>query len=360
VAKNGKTILNGTFVGEYVSTDPVHLPKASPAPLERLTVRDSPLFLPEQDLSKWANVDEFGAAGDGIADDTAAIQRAMRSGKPVVYFPKANYVINGTVDVPASVREITWLFGGVHRSVAAERDGPGLLRVAEASTEPLRIHQAVTAGGVFLDHEADRPVVLEDIAVGFQHTRACARGMDMAFPSPAAQNTDVWRLYRNTRPEGVAKEVFVNDCSYFGADAGKGRLALENVRAWARMVNNEHLPDAQYAFRRSNVWIFGFKSEDAETLFHVEGRSRLDVLGGSFLNWTPRKGPVIVSRDSSLSAVFFLWHWRAVAQTVVLLDETSHAATKVPATQFPKLGEADGTVVVIGSGAPFARHFGNP
>ena len=242
VKKHGETVRSGTRIKEYVSTDPVCLPKDSPKQLSHLPVKDWPIILPEQDLSKWANVDAFGAVGDGITDDTAGIQRAMNSGKPVVYFPKVNYVINGTVDIPATVREITWLFGCVHRSKAAQPDGPALFRVAEASKAPLLIHKATTAGGVFLDHQEDRTVVLKDIAVYFQHVRSYARAKDMLFPSPAAQNTDTWRLYRNTRPQGAAKEVFVNDSSYFGAGGQEGKHALENVRVWARMVNNEHLP----------------------------------------------------------------------------------------------------------------------
>ncbi len=354
VTKDGEAVLKGTRIEEYTSTAPVPLSpetKNAAALSQPVSAKDWPVVLPEQDVSKWANVDDFGAVGDGIADDTAAIQRAMNSGKPVVYLPKANYVVNGTVNIPATVREVTCLFGSVHRSVATERDGPGLLRVAEASAEPLRIHQAITAGGVFLDHEADRTVVLEDVLVFFQHCRGYAAKENMVFPSPAAQNTAVWRLYRNSRPTGAPKEVFVNDCLFFSADDADGKLALENVRTWARMINNEHLPGAQFSFRRSNAWILGFKSENAETLFRAEDRSRLEVLGGSFLNWSPHKGPVIVSRDSSVSAVCFLWGWGVLAKTVVQ-TESNGVVTTLSDGQFPRLGKTAGTVVVLdGSGS---------
>jgi len=281
VVRNGETVLSGAFIKEYASTKPVSLRGDEPVQSLRLPVKDTPFVKPETDLSKWANVDTFGAAGDGITDDTAAIQRAMKSGMPVVYFPKANYVVNGTVDIPASVREITWLFGGVHRTIAAGKDGPGLFRVAEPSAGPLRLHGAITAGGVFLDHEADRPVVLEDIEVWFHHCRNYAGKADMLFPSPAAQDTAIWRLYRNSRSAGAAKEVFVNNSLFFAGDDQDEKCGLENVRAWARMVNSEHLPGAQYAFRRSDAWILGFKSENADRLFQADDHTRLEVLGGS-------------------------------------------------------------------------------
>ena len=343
VALDGEAVVRGDFIEEYAS--PAGLTGNAATRSLRLQIKDSPIISPEQDFSKWANVDDFGALGDGCADDTAAIQRAMNSGNPVVYFPRANYVVNGTVDIPASVREITWLFGAVHRSVAAQPDGPALFRVAEPSPEPLLLHQAVTAGGVFLDHEADRPVVLEDIYVIFNHIRSSASRADMLFPSPAAQNTTMWRLYRNTLPSGVAKEIFVNDSLFFGGDEGE-KYVLENVNAWVRMGNNEHLPGAQFAFRRSDVWVFGFKAENAETLFLAENRSRIEVLGGSFLNWKHWRGPVILSRDSLVSAIFFMWHWGLATETI-WQDENSGVFTTVPATRFKKLDKVDGAVIAI-------------
>ena len=345
VVKNGETVLNDAFIKEYASTKPVSLHGVdAPVHSLRLPVKDTPFVQPETDVSKWANVDTFGAAGDGIKDDTAAIQRAMRSGKPVVYFPKANYVVNGTVDIPASVKEIAWLFGGVHRTLAAGKDGPALFRVAEPSAEPLRLHGAITAGGVFLDHEADRPVVLEDIEVWFHHCRSYAGKADMLFPSPAAQDTTIWRLYRNSRPAGAAKEIFVNNCLFFAGDDKEEKHGLENVRAWARMVNSEHLPGAQYAFRRSDAWIFGFKSENANRLFQADDHTHLEVLGGSFLNWAHMKGPAIVSRDSRVFVLCYMW---SKLPETILSEETNGVIGSLPATRFPMLGKGNGAIVVI-------------
>jgi hypothetical protein len=324
--QGGRTLLDGGLVEEYASTGRVGLKeKETICPL-KLPIKDTPVILPERDVSKWACVDAYGAVGDGKTDDTAAIQRAMDAGKPVVYFPKANYVINGTVDIPATVREVACLFGAVYRSVASEKDGAGLFRVTGTSQEPLYIHGAVSAGGVFLDHEAARPVVLEDIEVYFNHCRGYARKAGMLFPSPAAQNTTVWRLYRNTRPDDSAKEVFVNDSLFFAADQSDGDFAVENAKVWARMINSEHLPGAQYSFRHSDIWILGFKSENAKRLFYADGHSRLEVLGGSFLNWSPKmkEGPAIVSRDSAVSVIFFMW---PILSEALLQTETKGTIT---------------------------------
>ena len=39
-----------------------------------------------------ANVREFGARGDGKADDSAAIQHAVQKGDGVVHFPRGDYL----------------------------------------------------------------------------------------------------------------------------------------------------------------------------------------------------------------------------------------------------------------------------
>ncbi|MGK3945493.1 glycosyl hydrolase family 28-related protein, partial [Streptomyces caeruleatus] len=52
------------------------------------------------------NVKDFGAVGDGVADDTAAIQAAITAaqGQPI-YVPKGTYVITSTLTQTAPV---TW------------------------------------------------------------------------------------------------------------------------------------------------------------------------------------------------------------------------------------------------------------
>jgi hypothetical protein len=340
VMRNGQAVLGGETIMEYSSAEPVLL---GDTPAVRLAVEDTPLILPEQDVSQWANVDDFGAVGDGITDDTAAVQKAMNSGKPLVYFPRANYVVNGTVKIPASVREITALFGSIHRNKASEFDAPGLFRVAEDSQEPLLIHRLTSAGGVLVDHDADRRLIAEDIYVVFNHARNFAKEAEMLFPSAAAQDTEFWRLYRNTRPAGRTKDVFVNSCIGFGSDHQDGVLAVENARVWGRMINTEHL-DVLYSFRHCDAWIFGFKSENADTLLKATDQSRIEVLGGSFLVFSKRQGPVIHNSDSQVNATFFLWHWVLAADEIYRGDHDG-ITTNLAATSFANLATVDAALI---------------
>jgi len=339
VAKAGQKAVEGSLINEYVSDAPVSVGKDAPVHSMSLPVKDSPIVLPEADLNQWASVDAFGAIGDGVTDDTQAVQRAMNSGKRVVWFPKAAYVINGTVAIPRTVREVAFLHASVYRSVSAE---PGLFRVAEPSTEPLLIHENVNAGGVFVDHEADRPLILEDVETWFPHGRPFTKAANMMFPGPAAQTKDIWQLYRNTRPDAAAKEVFANNVMGFAAGGEKARHALENVRAWVRQLDNEYYPYAETAFRRSDVWILGTKweSHDGVFVFHVDQGSRLELLGGTLLAMMKKETahPIVLSRDSEVSMTFMLWGFKENPPSEILRTERKGTVSTVPPGQFPSAG----------------------
>ena len=342
VTKQGKSAIQRDYIAEYFSSPPI---KCSSS-LLLLPIEDSPTVLPESELANWACVEDFGAAGDGHTDDTAAIQRAMNSGKPVVAFTRTSYVINGTVDIPAGVREITFIFAAVQRSHATEFDGPGLFRVSEASSEPLYIHRGITAGGVFLDHAAARPVLLEDIFVIFNHIRSLTSKDEMLLSSSVPQNTEIWRLYRNATPDSTPKKLFVNNCIGFAGDNQVGTLAVENVRMWGRMLNTEHVPGGLYSFKKSEAWILGFKSEGADTLLSAKDHSKLEVLGGSFLNFSQKHGPVVISNDSQLSAMFYLWHW-AIAPKIIWSGTVKGKATLQNISVFKQCNTVDAGVIFI-------------
>lgn len=45
------------------------------------------------------NVTDYGATGDGVTDDTIALQLALDSGSPVIYFPQGTYIITSALQV---------------------------------------------------------------------------------------------------------------------------------------------------------------------------------------------------------------------------------------------------------------------
>jgi hypothetical protein len=55
-------------------------------------------------LNEFVSVKDFGAVGDGVADDTAAIQAAINSSAGAVYLPTGTYNITSTIQVTADKR----------------------------------------------------------------------------------------------------------------------------------------------------------------------------------------------------------------------------------------------------------------
>ena len=55
---------------------------------------------------KWhpVSVKDYGAIGNGVADDTAALSAALASGAKEIYFPDGVYTISSAITIPADVR----------------------------------------------------------------------------------------------------------------------------------------------------------------------------------------------------------------------------------------------------------------
>jgi parallel beta-helix repeat protein len=70
------------------------------------------------------SVRDFGAVGDGKADDTAAIEAAVKAGTGVVYFPKGDFRITRTIVLDLNKRERLSLVGSGGACVIMAGPGP--------------------------------------------------------------------------------------------------------------------------------------------------------------------------------------------------------------------------------------------
>ncbi len=329
IERDGQTLVATPYVDEYVSGPVLNPRGATPQGRSlRLPVEDPPLVTHEADLGQWVSVDDFGARGDGATDDTAAIQRAMDAGKPAILFPKVAYAINGTVSIPATVRQVSFLYGCALRTRAGD---DAMFRVAEASAAPLRVQQNLNAGGLFLDHAAARPLVIEDVVTYFPFIWSASPELqtaDLVLPwKPARPNglANRWRVYRNATPAGAPKRVFVSNTVGFAAGGPEARQALENVTAWCRQVDTEH-EGIDFAFRRSTVWILGFKTEIDGTHFHAVDGTRLEVLGGLYYQGGGNPGPVAIAKDSQVSLTMVAFSSDNPSQ--IILEDTVAGTTR--------------------------------
>ena len=60
----------------------------------------------ENKLKDTVSVKDFGAVGDGVADDTAAIQAAINTGKSVLFGPGGTYMVTGNISVSTNNQKI--------------------------------------------------------------------------------------------------------------------------------------------------------------------------------------------------------------------------------------------------------------
>jgi hypothetical protein len=98
-----------------------------------------PVIAPIQDAGGQSfDVKAYGAKGDGVTDDTAAINRtiaALPSGGGKVYFPRGAYLITSTITIFAHG---VWLIGEAFSETFADQGGeqPGLTGISRLVASP--------------------------------------------------------------------------------------------------------------------------------------------------------------------------------------------------------------------------------
>ena len=250
IRKAGTDVVSGN-VEEYVSGSVYTLFDAVEKKSLGLPVAESPLLEWEQDLSQWANVDEYPGA-----NDAEKIQNAMNSGKPVVYFPRERYDITTPVSIPASVRHVDFMY--TQPSIGDE------FVIAEGANEPLFLDHINGRGKV--TQTASRSVIIRNASLGYQYT--------------------------SDQPSQLFLESAVN----LGADKN---FCPPPLSIWGRSVNDENKQTSNFNVFGGTMWVLGFKTEGAQASYEVRAGGQLEVLGGYRNETEADKGLPIVINDSS-------------------------------------------------------------
>lgn len=287
IALAGKSVSTDSHIAEYSKSPPIAPFSAAPEKETSLDlpILDMPAFEWPSDISQWANVDDYGAVGDGQADDSSAVQKAFDSGKPAVCFPRRAYRFEKTVFVPASVKRVNMMYSSLQGSSY-------VFDVNQESDSPLLFEDGWDIGKFCL-HSAPRTVCFKHIASS--------------------------ELYHNANREPGAT-IFVTASN----GLGKQNNPLIRQQAYCRVINTESKQGPNFICDDSLLWVFGYKVEAGVENFVVANGGRLEVLGG-IANQTAfgsRKlpadangeleywHPVIEARDSSVSAILHsTGHW---------------------------------------------------
>ncbi len=281
IGKFGQTILKETVIEEYSSHGVFTLFENDPKKSLKLPVEETPEISWEQDVNQWLSVNESGAKGDGETDDTAAIQKALESGKRVIYFQPGRYVINGQIRVPKTVERINFMFSDL---VAGEKlramSDQGTFLIDEFSEKPLIIEdlfafEEYRGEQYFIDHASKRTLILSDL-----HTQTGA-------------------MYTNSVSGG---KVFIeNICCTDQFKPNPNCYRFKGQKVWARQINPERA-NPEVINKGSQLWVLGFKTEGRGTGFHTSGGGSTEVLGG-VVNIGGEGQPFIVNDESNVSVV---------------------------------------------------------
>lgn len=273
-----------------------------------LPVEETPEFWNDDPLD-WIGV---GARKEGEPDDTAAIQRAVDSGKRTVYFPTGRtYFLSDTVVIRGNVRQLL---------------GMGSEISLGAAKEPFSNHDKPRP--LFrLDRTVSKVVFLENLFFNAQYPEEIL--FENNTPSDVViKHSGGWvggqgsrRSYRNTE-RGTGK-LFVEDVFLPGWE-------FSNQQVWARQFNPENydadggLP--QVINRGGKLWILGFKTEGPAPFIASENEAVTELLGGyNYISATerdpvpPASVPYLVS-NSRVSLTFVAENFRETDYAVYIRE----------------------------------------
>lgn len=310
--KNGSTIIPGSAVDEYVSQR-VYSLFPTPHNSLRLPVEQVPT-VPDDDFSDWVSITEYGAKNGFETDDTAAIQKAIDSGKSTVYFPHGNYRISDTIYVRGNVKRIIGMESAIQaKGPAFKGTNKPVFRIEDGKHDVVRLERFWSMYGsnpkYWIEQADSRTLVIKNIMFGG---------------------------YRNTVPGRLFLE-----------DVTGGPWEFNRQKVWARQLNPEG--DGRKILNNGGtLWILGLKTEDRGTAVETINGGKTEVLGGLLYPGSPKipnNQPAFLNNESQISVVIGeSYYGGGRYQTVV--KEIRDGTTKVlKSTDLPQRGR--GTMVPL-------------
>jgi len=278
------TIPDG-YIEEYSSHDGYTLFGEEPKTMG-LQVPPLPDVSLEQDMKKWACVNEFGAVGDGVHDDTDAITSTFASGQPVVWFQPGHYLITRPIEIPETVKHIHFMYCDICTGKdLREVDGEAVFHILGNNEGVLLIEKLFawneSIGRIrMFRHDGTRTVYMRDM-----HTQACG-------------------FYFNTVP---GAEIFLENCA---CTVGKKMVYgdvpcfdFHGQTVWCHSINPERSM-IQTKNQGGTLWWSGFKTEQEGSINITTDSGTTEILGGIAVAGAGTENPLIWNKDSNVSAIF--------------------------------------------------------
>lgn len=233
---DGTVLLRELTVNEFASGGARRLGTPRAESLS-LPIKETPEFYSAGEAD-FANVESFGAIkGDG-KDDSVAIQKAIDSGKPIVFFPSGSFHIGKTVVLRGAVRKVMGFQSGIQRVSASE--GPMFSFEGKAGESIILEHLNMASGGTVV-HGGAGTLTL--------------RHLDMARYENSVLGTG---------------DLFLEDVML-----GHTKI-LHPQNVWFRQLNSEFGSEV-LLLNHGRVWGFGFKSEGEMTMLEAAAGSQTEI-----------------------------------------------------------------------------------
>ncbi|MGC9504010.1 glycosyl hydrolase family 28-related protein [Baaleninema sp.] len=227
----------------------------------------------------WDDPADWVKADGEAEDDTAALQRAIDSGKSTVYLTRAEYTINDTLEIRGNVRRIVGL--GATRIMAGEglkNTNRPVFRLVDGTADTVSIEgmEAYLQSAYFVEQASPRTLVLRHLGVGG---------------------------YRNRAP---GSRLFLEDVV-------GDRFDFSNQQVWARQLDVEAKRESGKTNIQNDgaeVWILGLKTEGDVVIIETKNGGRTELLGGFLYGHRdiPENTPAFLDRNASQSLVFAGYH----------------------------------------------------
>jgi len=289
-------------VTEYVSDPIKKFSPGMPDTSMNLPIEEVPFVPWEQDLSKWTIAGE----GNGSADDSEPIQRAMNdTTKSVFYFPGRNYRIGRTINIPAHIKVVDFMF--------CQISGSTPFRVSEDSPDPIYFRD--------LCKSRSRPRVLIE--------QDCMRTVYMEL---------IPGRFGNPGNKPGAK-AFLCSANISRTDKDYG---IKNVDLFWRWGNDEYRDHLFGIGDNCRVVLLGYKTEGGGIGFDIAGTSRLEILGGVHTNhgrplWYTDAYPYIQTNGAQVSIITRFIQSDKTYENYIQ-DNREGIGKTFPSSDFPPIG----------------------
>ena len=270
---------------EELSTDGVYCPfddadTSSPALIYERFPDNAQLWSNPED---WHCVEDFGAVGDTVTDDTEAIQNAMNAGG-TVWFQPGRYRLSRTIVIPDTVTHVHFMNCDFAISDERREDANDAIFsvVGDSNALPLLMEKCNgrhhMIGRIrFIRHDGKRTLHLRDI-----HTQC----------NP---------LYVNTVTDG---KLFLEDAVCTTAIPKYGDtpcFTFHGQTVFGHNMNPERA-QTQVVVDGGSLWLLGFKAEGSGSFLHAKDGAHCDILGGTVNIGCNNEFPILRIENSDISA----------------------------------------------------------